>query len=460
MGEFVNPSQLSAQYPETPGNTTEARQLVSEKFQRSADMADSLVNRSTDALEELWDYVKGISANMPSIDIDYDTHDLNIDSGLAGDRPTRPTVTTPSVTAPQAPDLLTPTVKEVTIPSGVIEAPGSEGQFNYDEGAYLSDIHDAVVTKLLYWIENGGTGLGATVEDAIWDRDNERNRTQRERVYQEKEEYFASRGWNLPPGALEAAVSEALLEQTRADDQRSREIAIAQAELAQKNTHYFFTESTKYEGILREHFNQVATRALEAAKAAVEKVWQIYTAKLEGRRIELEIARTEAEVNKTQAEVITATNAALTDRFDAEIRAFDSKLKLELTIIEMIAKVFSMDVEGYRADIEAAKTQLQAEIEVLRAKVQQSNNQTALSIQEAQMLLEAYLKATGIEIEGIGTSGKVLAQLAGAALSAVSTSAGISYSVSRGRSDGVRHSTSVSNQAGLNESHSFNESEA
>jgi hypothetical protein len=460
MGEFVNPSQLTGQYPTSPGDTSAAKDIVNEKFGQTSAYADRAVDQATNALVELWDYVKGVSANMPEIDIEYDTHELNIDSALAGKRPTRPAVTVPSVTVPQAPDLVTPTVRDVTIPTGTIEAPGSEGQFNYDEPAYLSDIHDAVVTKLLYWIENGGTGLGADVEDAIWERDQERNRPQRERVYQEKEQFFASRGWTLPPGALEAAVAEALLEQTRADDQRSREIAIAQAELAQKNTHFFFSESTKYEGILREHFNRVANRLLDAARAAVEKVWEIYKAKLEGRKIELQIAQTEAEVNKTQAEVINATNKAKTDRFESEIKAYDAKIRMELSVIDAIAKIFAMDVDGYRADIDAAKTQLQAEIEVLRTKVQQANNQTALSIEEARMLLEAYLKAATIEVEGIGTSGKVLAQLAGAALSAVSASASLSYGVSRGRSDSVSHSTSISNGASLGETHSYNESEA
>ena len=125
------------------------------------------------------------------------------------------------------------------------DAPNGEltgADFVYNEGVYSSLLDAAVKEGLLNWIENGGTGLDADVENELWERTLARTEADNERAYREAENYFASRGYDLPPGALAGRLLEINREIVRNRTQINAEISIEQARLAQNNTQIQITK--------------------------------------------------------------------------------------------------------------------------------------------------------------------------------------------------------------------------
>jgi len=110
---------------------------------------------------------------------------------------------------------------------------------------FLADFYPDYTAKLATisdWInntiQNGGTGLPAAVEAAIWDR--ARAREDRTAVRSESELFttFASKGFPIPPGAQQMLVKEIQQANQKSANALSRDIAIKQAEFELENIRF------------------------------------------------------------------------------------------------------------------------------------------------------------------------------------------------------------------------------
>lgn len=433
----------------------DASSLVNERF----NMAEILAQEQVDAAMT---YLASLStlfttATMPDTDIPYNFQSITLDSDIASARPEAPTdaeLTIPDIAVPVLGTLNNITVPTISIPAYDLEPPPTDSLI-YNEPVYQSALQDAVKAALLDFVENGGTGLGAEVEDALWERGRARQELINERTYSEAEEYFASRGYTLPPGALGGRLSEALTEQARADSQLNYEITIEQARLAKAQSESSINAAISLEGQDKDQFNNIANRALDYAKSAIQVIIDLYNAKLQGYVAEMEGTKLEVEAEKIRVDAAVAANKSVTDVYTAQIEQYKTRLQAEISIVEMVAKVYGYKISGYEADAKVAAMELDAQIRVYQAKVDQARNQTELTIKEAEMLIQAYLGALQLTSESMKTGGSISAQIAASALSAVNASASMSAGASSGLSSGYSQSDSESD--GLSEIHYYKE---
>jgi len=567
-------------------------------------------------------------------------------------KPTFESVAIPSnpvlPTAPEKPSLSTVTVPAITIPVYDIVEPSAG--LDYTEDSYSSALNNLLISVVTNTLNNGGTGLGADVEAALWERARNRTELENERLFAETEEFFAARGYEVPPGVLTGRILEITREINRNNQQLNYEISIEQARLAKEYLQFCITTGTTLEGQEKEMFNAKANRLLEAAKAAVEVIVQMYTAKLEAFNLKLKGAEIEAsvekikaeialsananaiqlfqseievfanqlkaigfqvdvdkiraeitissnanlvqiyqsdieaysnllkaiameievdkikadistgvnsnlislyqgdiesysnklkasalalevdkvkaevaissnsnlvqiyqsdtevystqlkasalgiEVDKLKADVVNANNANLVGIYQSDVGAYDSKVKAsalgvelakvkadivtsnnsnlaeiykgdieayktrvatELGIIESIAKVYSYKIAGYEADAKAIAVTLDAEIQKYKSDIEQANNQTTLSLKEAELTLQGYLGALGLTVEGQKAIANISAQLAASALSSVNASASLGDNLSRSVGMSYSHSNNLTNSAELSERHDY-----
>lgn len=137
------------------------------------------------------------------------------------------------------------------------------------------------------WIQNtivnGGTGIPAAIETAIWDRARGREIVEARRLEQEAVSQFAARGFILPPGALAGRILEIQQDATNKSVTISRDRAIKSAEIEIENIRFAIEQGLKVRlaviaGIgdyIRAWFKP-ADNAVEYAKALVnakEKLW-------------------------------------------------------------------------------------------------------------------------------------------------------------------------------------------
>lgn len=433
----------------------DASNLVNERFNMAEILAAEQVDASMAYLASLSNLFA--TAQMPDTDIPYNFQNITLDSDIASARPEAPTdaqLTIPDVDVPVLGNINSITVPTISIPSYDLEAPPTDALI-FNEPVYQSALHDAVKAALLDFIANGGTGLGADVEDALWERGRARQELVNERTYNEAEEYFASRGYALPPGALGGRLSEALTEQARADSQLNYEIMIEQARLARAQSEHSMNAAIALEGQDKEQFNNIANRALDYAKSAIQVIIDLYNAKLQGYIAEVEGTKIGVEAEKIKVDAAVAANEGVTDVFSAETEQYKTRLQAEISIVELVAKVYGYKISGYEADAKVAAMELDAQIRVYQANVDQARNQTELTIKEAEMLIHSYLGALQLTSDAMKTGGSISAQIAASALSAVNASASMSAGASSGLSSGYSQSDSTSD--GLSEIHYYKE---
>ena len=90
-----------------------------------------------------------------------------------------------------------------------------------------------------------GTGLGADVEDALWNRQEERDLLDLQEAKDRVTAEWAARGFGLPDGVLTMLLMDLETKHSDARLTASREIAVKQAELALNNAHFAIESKIK-----------------------------------------------------------------------------------------------------------------------------------------------------------------------------------------------------------------------
>lgn len=215
--------------------------------------------------------------------------------------------------------------------------------FNWESSPYNSEIWETFLQKVLKGLNEGGTGLAPEVEQAIYNRAVYRQQIENDRAVRNAENYFAAKGFTLPPGAVASRVQEISIEILRANTDLNEKIAIGQAELAQKNEHFYVEIARQAEVILREFFSTQENRMLEAAKTTVLMSIEVFKAYISKQSLQIEIYRSHL---LTYTESIKATLARV-DIYKAEIEAVIAASNLQRTRVELYsAQVGALEVLG------------------------------------------------------------------------------------------------------------------
>jgi hypothetical protein len=348
-----------------------------------------------------------------------------------------------TVDLPAAPSLLSLNIAPfagITLP----DAPSDDVQVltavepsirEYVPGAqYTSSLLTAVKTALEDTIVNGGTGLNADVENAIWDRGREREARSRSDALKDLDK-MEEMGFALPPGTYLDARLKLTTESDYANRGLSREIMIKQAELAYAATKDRIEAAVSLEGKCMDYANAVEQRLFESTKYATEAGIAIYNAKvqayaafLDAYKVKVEIYTAEVQAQialvdayKAQVEAESAkaqVNTAIVAQYQAQIQAALSavdiykariegiriKAEIEKTKIEAygaqiqgyVAKVnaYTAGVEGYRASLEAEGTKqkiYQSQVEAFTARVEAAGKEADVRIAAYRGRLDANL---------------------------------------------------------------------
>ena len=331
--------------------------------------------------------IPSLTAQEPSISVP-NIPDMEIPSAPEG-RPSMGTVETPQVpsfTLPDPPsieEVSIPSPPDITIPQFSAELPSDEllmpeNTFAYSEPGYDSTMADAITQALLEELRNGGTGLSADVEQAIFDRAIARRELEDERLYNEAEKYFSSRGWKLPPGALAGRLAEVAQEVTRRNDDINEKVMIEQARLADQNARFIKETIINWQQVVNAQFNAVADRALRAAAEGVNAAAKIVEAQVAVYNAKVEKYRAQAAVynSRIQAELLILESYRQQlegRRLTAEIQQIYVNLyQSRIDGLKMLASLYNTQMEGARLQLEMERTKIEgyrSEVEAYSAEV-------------------------------------------------------------------------------------------
>ena len=341
-------------------------------------------------------------------------------------RPVKPTYANPvlgemrEIVLPDIPTINFPTI-DITPPVYNIPAPK---QWNFDVNNILISDDPLVmecINRLTNNIRYGGTGLTPAVEAAIWDRDLERNEQTLQDSTDKTVTAWAKMGFSLPDGMLAHSVAELQKEYENRRIDRSREIAIKQAELEQTNlfksielasglmAHVIGLE-IEYEKLVLQaqeftakYANEYIGMQIEVYKAQVEAYRiraQVYEtlirselAKVEVYKAQLEGQKLIGEINEQTVKIYSERMRAISiliDAYKSEIQAMTAELEMEKTKIE--ANKLQFDAWAKKADVAIAK--YNGEVEMFKAS-------STVNISKAELMSKQWEAATRINMAGV-----------------------------------------------------------
>lgn len=234
---------------------------------------------------------------------------------------------------------------------------------------------EAQLTKYL----QGGTGLNASVENAIYERARTKSNAEALRVRDTALTDAAARGFTLPTGALMSAMQTARQAGADNNSQAAREIVVMQAEYEQKNLQFAVTTSASLRTTLlnttmmyMQNLTSLNSQALDYAKSVLNAVIETYNITVKAFNLKLDAYKAEAQVYEAK---IKGALAGI-EVYQAEIKAMEALVNVDRARVEVYrARIDSLTayVGLYRAQIEAVVGRASVEkmkIDLYQAKVQ------------------------------------------------------------------------------------------
>lgn len=261
-------------------------QLVDEKFEDGRGYALNAYNNAVSTITELRDLASSLDP---------------IDSSL-------------TFTDIEVPDPGNFTNNEPAVPAIVWNLPSSVTD--------ISDIENAIETKLLSDIQSNSPAISPTVETAIFDRETERAVILHQATLDAIADEWSKRGFTLPNAFYLAAISQAEIDYTNKRLDISRDIAIKNFELTDTNMKFAIQQGLAYVA------NRIEVYKVEVSAeiARIEALIKTYLGQIQGYQISSQV---------------------FVGLADIELRAFDSQLRQELAHAELIIKNTDIAMRNY-----------------------------------------------------------------------------------------------------------------
>lgn len=294
-------------------------------------------------------------------------------------------ITTPAIkkyTLPLAPkivDLKLPVLKAVSVVPFTLATPSfnshtlPSSSWVFHPTRYTStlvtDVQKVLINRL-----KGGSGLSSTSEKAIWNRDRDRELAASRLAESTLLNTRSGQGFTRPTGSLYSVLDGLVQEAQSKIIELSRELAIKQAELEQKNMESSIAQVISLEEVLTRAHSDLEKLRFDVLKYDKDIQLEVY-------KLSLSTFSTQIEMYKAYTTVYEAKLKSELNKLE-EYRALldGSKIRLEEN---------SQDIEVYKAGIEAVRLS----VDVYKAEVDAVNERVAaeeLKLKVYSSDLEAY----------------------------------------------------------------------
>lgn len=250
---------------------------------------------------------------------------------------------------------------------------------NFTPVQYGSALLEQTKTNLSR-MQQGGTGLPAAIEQALFARGFDREDGNTARIIDEAMTDFARRGFDLPPGALSARVAEARQNAAALRANANRDVTIQMHTVEIENLRFSVTQGIALEQVLISEHIQMQGLILQAARAAVDVSIAILDAQIrafnseqlgyqtdasvyrelinaEAQRVQVYRTQVEAELAKGQL------NTQSVELYSAQIRAVNllvDRYVTQVNAARAVTEINRAKIDEFRAEIDAYQSEIQA----------------------------------------------------------------------------------------------------
>lgn len=298
-------------------------------------------------------------------------------------KPTKPTFTINMPTAPTRLGFKTLDIGSIAVPD-VDSVIVKTSPINPAPLSYTSPLLTAVQARLLSSVQ---TDIDRpSIETAKWNRSRERDLLTHQAMLDQKRADWSKSSLPLPDGAMMAAIEVEDIRYANTYDDRSRDIAIQESDLAIRVRDSATQMSIQLDTTLMNFLNTVQERIFQASRATVEAEIAVINAQLGKVRVLTDIYQ--ALVNGKIAEA-----RALVEIYGVEVTAFRAEVEAEISRVDSISRLFATEVQAYQADISAFSAETAANVSL----VDNIFKIFAAKVQAYQADISAYSVGVGAE---------------------------------------------------------------
>lgn len=310
----------------------------------------------------------------------------------------------------------------VILPTWDATEPTFEGSalpptFNWTEPTYSTEILDEALVVIRRMFA-GGTGLPPVIEDALFERMNDREDRLVAKAVSEVYTEWSDRGFTAPSGMVNARADairqDALLKKQGAN----RELTTEFAKIEVENLKFAVTQALAAEQVLVNIFLNSAERMFQASKYQIQALIEIYNAQVglfNARQIAYQTAAT---VFKTRVEAALSEVEIYKARIQGELgkaQVNESIVKAYLGRVQAIAtfvEIYKAKIEGIKAQVDVARGKIdayKATVDVFATKVQAEKTRFDVFSTKVQAegfkanIVETEARAYAAQIQGIST---------------------------------------------------------
>ena len=287
---------------------------------------------------------------------------------------------------------------------------------NPGSNVYISALLTALRTKLYDDLTQGSNGVTPAVEDAIWDRNEERDLQELEDGLDRTASLWAEIGWDLPDGNLSAMMQENTLKYSQNRYTTNRDISIKSFELALNNAHFVIQQGIAYETILINWINLIAQRVFEASVAVINKELSKFKEDvnvISSERSSLfEWAKNRIQHNVNQIQLYTS-----------KIEGYNAKLNSENVRVGAVAKAYDTESNVFRATSDWLIGKAGLDEKLLDIRLRQSLGNIDLLIKDKDIRLRNQEVLKQLRVQALDEIGRIASQMMAGVWSSVSAGA-------------------------------------
>jgi len=241
------------------------------------------------------------------------------------------------------------------------------------------DAQETLLSNQLAKYMAGGTALNATVEQQIYDRARAKNDLEAKRVQDAATKDAAARGWTLPAGAVASTLALARRDAANANARVSADIAIAQAEMEQKNLQFAVGTIVDLKKTMvsssMTYLQQVVSMynlSFEHAKSTFANIVEMYNSALKVYTARTDAYRTYAQVYETRMKQALFN----VETYKAQLQGIEAATNIDLAQVNIYkAKIESTQALAayYKVKVDAAIAQVTMErskIDIFQSQIQ------------------------------------------------------------------------------------------
>jgi len=254
---------------------------------------------------------------------------------------------------------------------------------DFHEESYVSSLQSTLESRLAAYLGSQGTGLSASVEQDIINRESERNAQAYADARRKLAATWLKSGWDIPDSVLNAQMADLAQKEADRNTDRSREIRIESFKMADENKKFYVQQAIVMESALMQFFNQKADRALRFVIENTAMAASIFKSLVESF-----IAENEVTLNHTKVLIeIERLNSQKEDRAIMELK---TKADMSMSKLRAVIEKLGLMDSIYRTDIMKGEALSRLTVEQQRIVAQ---NYLA-SFQESVLAMKANLDAS------------------------------------------------------------------